>query len=132
LRKFCSLKRIIADIITMGDPTMADHSHQPQPVLALGWQRGCGQLIMIFGIGLTVLSGLCTAGMTIVDLSDSGHHGGDINLTGIQYIFGAPFILIGALIWWGGSALRRKHPGAAVPAGRPSTNEDPSDPPRGA
>ena len=47
---------------------------------------------MIFGVGLTMLSGLCTMGMTIADLSDSGHHGGEINLSGIQYIFGAPFI----------------------------------------
>jgi hypothetical protein len=64
---------------------------------------------MILGIALTTLSGLCTMGMTIADLSDSGGHGGDINLSGIQYIFGAPFILIGALIWWGGWALGRKN-----------------------
>jgi hypothetical protein len=46
------------------------------------------------------LSGLCTMGMTIADLSDSGHHGGDIDLSGIQYIVGARFVLIGSLIWW--------------------------------
>jgi hypothetical protein len=110
---------------------VADHSPQPQPLLASGWQRGCGQTIMIFGIGLTMLSGLCTMGMTIADLSDSGHHGGgDIDLRGIQYIIGAPFILIGALIWWGGSALRRKAPGAAIRAGRPPSDDHPGDPPR--
>src|SRR5207245_2615503 len=111
---------------------MADHSQRPQPVLASGWQRGCGQIIMLWGIALTLLSGLCTVGMTIADLSDSGHHGGDINLSGIQYIFGAPFIVIGALIWRGGSALRRKAPGSAVPAARLPRDEDPSDPPSGA
>jgi hypothetical protein len=108
---------------------MADHSQQPQNVLAPGWQRGCGQLIMILGIALTTLSGLCTMGMTIADLSDSGHHGGDINLSGIQYIFGLPFILIGALIWWGGWALSRKNRGATASAGLRPGNDDPSDPP---
>jgi hypothetical protein len=103
---------------------MADHSQHPQPVLAPGWQRGCGLTIMMCGIALTTLSGLCTMGMTIADLSDSGHHGGDVNLSGIQYIFGAPFVVIGALIWWGGWALRRRHPGAAVPAGRPPDDSD--------
>jgi hypothetical protein len=111
---------------------MADHSPQPQPLFAQGWQRGCGQMIMMFGIVLTMFSGLCTIGMTIADLSDSGHHGGDINLSGIQYIFGAPFILIGALIWWGGWALRRKHPAPAAPAGLRPGNDDPGGPPRGA
>jgi hypothetical protein len=111
---------------------MADRSPEPQPVLASGWQRGCGQMIMIFGTGLTMLSGLCTMGMTIADLSDSGHHGGEINLSGIQYIFGVPFIVIGALIWWGGSALRRKASRARVPTGRPTRNHDSGDPSRGA
>lgn len=108
---------------------MADHSQQPQPLLASGWQSGCGQMVMIFGIGLTTLSGLCTMGMTVADLSGSGHHGGDIDLSGIQYIVGAPFVLIGALIWWGGWALRRKAPGAAVPADDPPDNDHPGDPP---
>ena len=108
---------------------MADHSPQPQPVLAPGWRRGCGQLIMILGIGLTLLSGLCTMGMTIADLSDTGQHGGDINLSGIQHIFGLPFVVIGALIWWGGWALRRQNPGAAVSAGLSPGDDDRSDPP---
>jgi hypothetical protein len=87
---------------------------------------------MLWGIALTLLSGLCTVGMTIADLSDTGHHGGDINLSGIQYIFGAPFIVIGALIWWGGSALRRKTPASATsPRHRPS-DDDPGEPPSGA
>lgn len=89
---------------------MADNSPGPQPVLASGWQRGCGQIIMIFGIMLTLFSGLCTMGMTIVDLSDSGSHGGELDLRGVQYFVGTPFIVLAALIWWGGSALRRKAP----------------------
>jgi hypothetical protein len=94
---------------------MTDPSQQPQPVLAPGWQRGCGLLIMMLGIALTTLSGLCTMGMTIADLSDSGHHGGELDLRGIQYIFGLPFVVIGALIWWGGWALSRKKRGTAAP-----------------
>jgi hypothetical protein len=85
---------------------------------------------MLFGIALTLLSGLCTFGMTITNLSDSGHHGGEINLSGIQFIVGAPFIVIGALIWWGGRALRRKASGGAATGG--SSNTDLGNPPRGA
>ena len=110
---------------------MADEAPQPQSLLATGWQRGCGQIIMLFGTALSLLSGLCTFGMTIADLSDSGHHGGDINLSGIQFIVGAPFIVIGALIWCGGWALRRKATGRAAAAGG-SSNADLGDPPRGA
>jgi hypothetical protein len=84
---------------------------------------------MIFGIGLMTLSDLCTMGMTIADLSDSGHHGGDIDLRGIQYIVGAPFVLIGAADLVGVSALRRKAPGAAVPADDPPNNDHPGGPP---
>jgi hypothetical protein len=91
---------------------MSDDSPGPQTILAPGWQRGCGELIMIFSIMLTLFSGLCTMGMTIADLSDSGSHGGEINLSGVQYIVGTPFIVLGALIWWAGSALRRKAPRA--------------------
>jgi hypothetical protein len=87
---------------------------------------------MLWGIALTLLSGLCTVGMTIADLSDSGHHGGDINLSGIQYIFGAPFIVVGALIWWGGSALRRKAPAPAASYRHPPSDDDPCEPPSGA
>jgi len=85
---------------------------------------------MLFGIALTLLSGLCTFGMTIADLSDSGHHGGEINLTGIQFIVGAPFIVIGTLIWWGGWALRRK--ASSRPGAGGSSNTDLGNPPRGA
>jgi hypothetical protein len=83
-------------------------------------------------LALTAFSGLCTVGMTIADFSDSDHHGGDINLSGIQYIIGAPFIVVGAFIWLGGWALRRKNPGAAAPANLGERNDDSSDPPRDA
>ncbi|SRR5579885_1972262 len=94
---------------------MSDVPEAPQPILAPGWRRGCGLTIMILGIALTVLSGLCTGAMTIADLSDGGRGGGDVNLSGIQYIVGGPFILIGGLMWWGGWALSRKKPMAADP-----------------
>ena len=92
--------------------------------MAPGWRRGCGLTIMILGIIMTVLSGLCTAGMTIGDLSGGG---GDINLSGIQFIVGGPFILIGALMWWGGHALSRVKP----PPGPPAGGSGPPVPPGG-
>jgi hypothetical protein len=73
---------------------------------------------MILGIILTAFSGLCTAGMTIQFASEGGG-GGDINLSGVQYVVGGPFILIGALMWWGGWALSKakpNHPGSGPPA----------------
>jgi hypothetical protein len=95
------------------------------PVLAPGWKHGCGLTIMIFGILLTALSGLCTAGMTIMDLSGGGGGGGDVNLSGVQYVFGGPFILIGALLWWGGWALGRVRP--AAPGATPPTPGSPPE-----
>jgi len=96
--------------------------------MAPGWRRGCGLTIMILGIIMTVLSGLCTAGMTIGDLSGGGGGGGgDINLSGIQFIVGGPFILIGALMWWGGHALSRAKP----PPGPPAGGSGPPVPPGG-
>jgi hypothetical protein len=111
---------------------MADRSQQSQPLLASGWQRGCGQMIMMLGIALTAFSGLCTVGMTIADLTDSGHHGGDIDLSGIQYIIGAPFIVVGALIWWAAGPCGER---TREPLCRPiwgERNDDSSDPRRDA
>jgi hypothetical protein len=36
--------------------------------------------------------------------------GGEINLSGVEFIVGGPFILIGALMWWGGARLKRRPP----------------------
>jgi len=89
----------------------------PVPVLAPTWKRGCGLTIMILGIILTAFSGLCTAGMTVGDLTSGGGGGGDLNLSGVQYVVGGPFILIGALMWWGGWALSKAKP--SPPGGVP-------------
>jgi hypothetical protein len=79
---------------------------------------------MILGIIMTAVSGLCTAGMTIGDLSGGGG-GGDLNLSGVQFIVGGPFILIGALLWWGGHALSR-----VKPSPRPTAGSTGSGPPQ--
>ena len=41
-----------ASIIAKGNLKVSDHSPQPQPLLASGWQRECGLMIMKFGICL--------------------------------------------------------------------------------
>ena len=108
----------------MSDLSQIPPGPQPgAPIMAPGWRRGCGLTIMILGIVMTVLSGLCTAGMTIGDLSSGGGGGGDLNLSGIQFIVGGPFILIGALMWWGGHALSRVKPPPGPTAG--STGSEP-------
>jgi hypothetical protein len=92
-------------------------------VLAPGWRYGCGIAIMVLGIILTAFSGICTVGMTIGDLSSGGGGGGDLNLSGVQYVVGGPFILIGALMWWGGWALsraKRPSPPGGPPADSPT------------
>lgn len=63
---------------------------------------------MLIGIGMTVVSGLCTTAFMIGDLSGGG--GGEINLSGIEFIIGGPFILVGVLMWWGGARLKRLPP----------------------
>ncbi len=80
---------------------------------------------MLIGIAMTVVSGLCTAGFMIDDLSTGGGGGGEINLSGIEFVIGGPFILIGALMWWGGARLKR------VPStpDRNGPGEPPSAPP---
>jgi hypothetical protein len=97
--------------------------------MAPGWRRGCGLTIMIIGIIMTVLSGLCTAGMTIGDLTSGGGGGGELNLSGVQFIVGGPFILIGALMWWGGHALSRAKPPPGSPPG-PAAGSGGSEPPK--
>jgi hypothetical protein len=88
-------------------------------------RRVFGIILLVLGIGMTLVSGLCTAGMTIADLT-SGGGGGEINLSGIQFIVGGPFIVIGALMWWGGHRLAKPkkrmdaNPASGPPAETPS------------
>lgn len=63
---------------------------------------------MLIGIGMTVVSGLCTTAFMIGDIT--GNSGGEINLSGIEFVIGGPFILVGALMWWGGARLKRLPP----------------------
>jgi len=63
---------------------------------------------MLLGIALTVGSGLCTTVFMVNDMTSSG--GGEINLSGVEFIVGGPFILVGALMWWGGARLKRRPP----------------------
>ena len=90
-------------------------------------RRVFGIILLVLGVGMTLVSGLCTAGMTIADLtSGGGGGGGEVNLTGVQFIVGGPFILVGALMWWGGHRLAKPKkradvtPAAGPPAETPS------------
>jgi hypothetical protein len=89
-------------------------------------RRVFGIILLVLGISMTLVSGLCTAGMTIADLTSSGGGGGEINLSGIQFIVGGPFIVIGALMWWGGHRLSKpkkrmdSNPASGPPAETPS------------
>jgi hypothetical protein len=73
-----------------------------------GAKRVIGIIIMLLGIALTVASGLCTTVFLVNDMSSGG--GGEINLSGVEFSIGGPFILIGALMWWGGARLKRRPP----------------------
>ena len=110
------------------DPPGDGSPPQGAPVLAPTWKRGCGLTIMIIGIIMTAFSGICTAGMTIGDMTSGGGGGGDLNLTGVQFIVGGPFVLVGALLWWGGRALSKAKPsGGSSPPG-PSGGQPPAPP----
>ena len=111
----------------MSDAPLPEGPGDHVPVLAPTWKRGCGLTIMILGIILTAFSGLCTAGMTVGDLTSGGGGGGDLNLSGVQYVVGGPFILIGALMWWGGWALSKAKP--RPPGGMPPAPPTPPTPP---
>ncbi len=70
-------------------------------------RRVFGLLLLIIGVGMTLVSGLCTAAFTVGDMFSSGGGGGEIDLTGVQFFVGGPFIVVGALLWWGGHRLLR-------------------------
>ena len=61
-------------------------------------------MLMISGILLVAGAGLCT---TVVAVSDGG--GPELRIdAATALVFGGPFILVGALMGWGGWALRRR------------------------
>ena len=78
-------------------------------------RRVIGIIIMLLGIGMTVVSGLCTTAFMIGDLTGNTG-GGELNLSGVEFIVGGPFILVGAVMWWGGARLKRR------PVVRPDPN----------
>lgn len=64
-----------------------------------------GTIIMIVGILWMTLSGLCSALVLVGEVFD-GDPGGILQGVGIVTIVGGVSLLIGALIWRGGKALR--------------------------
>lgn len=106
----------------MSDPAaVPPPAARPAPVSA---RRVIGIIIMVIGIGMTVVSGLCTSAFMIGDMTGNG--GGEIDLSGVEFIVGGPFILIGALMWWGGARLKRIPP---APSPNVSGEQPPTPPP---
>jgi hypothetical protein len=103
----------------MSEPSPNPPPSTPSPASG---RRIFGIIVMLLGIGMTVVSGLCTTVFMLNDMTSSGG-GGDIDLSGIEFIIGGPFILVGALLWWGGARLKRPRPGPKAfgdpPAGSP-------------
>jgi hypothetical protein len=93
----------------MSEPSSIPVAPPPQPTSG---RRIFGIIIMLFGIAMTVISGLCTTIFMVNDLTSGSGGGGDINLSGIEFIVGGPFIVVGALMWWGGARLKRPRPNA--------------------
>jgi hypothetical protein len=66
-------------------------------------RRIFGGILLVIGVLLVVISGLCTAAFIVMGMAE-----GDVAMavtTGP--VFGGPFILVGALLWWGGKSLRK-------------------------
>lgn len=108
---------------------MSDQAPVPPPPPASpppSGRRVFGIILMLIGIAMTVISGLCTTAFMVGDMTGSSGGGGDINLSGIEFIIGGPFILIGALMWWGGARLKRPRPS---PPPDPKVFGDPPSPP---
>ena len=98
---------------------MSDPTSPPVSAPSSGW-RTFGLIVMGLGIALTVGAGLCTTAMFVGDMT-SGGGGGDIDLSGIEFFVGGPFILVGALMWWGGNRMRKPK----AKAGSPPSNTPP-------
>ncbi len=92
----------------MSEPGAAPLPPLPPLPPPYGAKRVIGIIVMVLGIALTAASGLCTTVFMVDDMTSSG--GGEINLSGVEFIVGGPFILIGALMWWGGARLKRRPP----------------------
>ena len=105
----------------MSEPAPTPASPPPAPP---SFRRVIGIIIMLFGIGMTVVSGLCTTAFMIGDLTGNTS-GGELNLSGVEFIVGGPFILVGALMWWGGARLKRP----AAPAAPNVLGDRPPPPP---
>jgi hypothetical protein len=91
----------------MSEPSSIPVAPPPRPSSG---RRIFGIIVMLLGIAMTVISGLCTTVFMVNDMTTSSGGGGDINLSGIEFIVGGPFILVGALMWWGGARLKRPRP----------------------
>lgn len=84
------------------EPIQSETEPRTTPQSSAG-RRILGGILLAIGVLLVVLSGLCTAGFIVMGVVE-----GDVAMaitTGP--VFGGPFILVGALLWWGGRALRR-------------------------
>ena len=112
---------------------MHDPSSTPpggQRDAGLGW-RFFGVLLVVSGVVLTGVSGLCTTAV-LMD-PGGGPELGDLSSAAI--VIGGPFILIGLLLWWGGVRAYKKgkrvQTAAATPAASspPPTDTRPPEPP---
>jgi len=86
---------------------------QPGPAGATPQQsaavrRVIGMILLLFGVLLTVSSGLCT-GIGVITMAGNGS-GGQMSgggMIGLVIFVGSWFFVPGALMWWGGLRLRR-------------------------
>jgi hypothetical protein len=104
----------------VSDPASNRPPPPPQP---RSGRRVFGIIVMLLGIAMTAISGLCTTVFMVGDMTGGNRGGGDINLSGIEFIVGGPFILVGALLWWGGARLKR--PRLSQPQGLPAAGDTP-------
>jgi len=88
----------------------ADHA-SPAPSAA---RRATGIVLLVLGIVLLLMSGTCTIGMLVISSEQGVLELIQSGALGIVLGVGGPFILLGALMLWGGARLRR----SPAPAGR--------------
>lgn len=76
-----------------------------------------GTIVLVLGMLLTGGSGLCT-GLFSIMMAIEGGSGPELSGDGmfiIPWIYGGPFILFGALLWWIGALVRGKRRLKATP-----------------